>query len=68
LWFRGILVDLERKFNSTADVYRAQIQRFTTPESTPQPQKAVLLEDISTLEEKLDSFGVINQSESQATT
>jgi hypothetical protein len=34
LWFCNILSDIQREFNNSADVYRAQLQRLATPDAT----------------------------------
>jgi GTP-binding protein EngB required for normal cell division len=61
LWFRNILIILEREFNSSADIYRAQMQRVRDTRAHSAPNQPILLEDISALEQKLASFGLLDQ-------
>jgi hypothetical protein len=66
LWFGNVLINLEREFNSNADVYRAQMQRLAGTRAYPAPDRAILLEDISALGQKLGLSEVLDASESHA--
>jgi GTP-binding protein EngB required for normal cell division len=53
LWFRNILIALEKEFNDGADVYRALFQRQTGLEVTDIPDKTALAADLRALQEFL---------------
>jgi GTP-binding protein EngB required for normal cell division len=61
LWFRDILGNLEREFNGSADVYRAQLQRLTAPVATASPDKNIVSEDIAALKQRLGLSGIADQ-------
>jgi GTP-binding protein EngB required for normal cell division len=64
LWFRNILSDIQREFNNSADVYRAQLQRLATPgATTAEPVKNLVLEDISALKQTLGLSDPVDQTE-----
>ena len=66
LWFRNTLSSLGREFNSSADIYRAQLQRLTTQGATVQPENNTVLEDVSMLRKKLGLAEIVDQAESHA--
>jgi hypothetical protein len=66
LWFRGVLIHLEREFNGTADVYRTHMQRLSETSANIAVDQNILLEDISALEQKLELSDVLDRSESHA--
>ncbi len=66
LWFRNVLIHLEREFNSNADVYRAQMQRLTGSNNQPAPDRTLMLRDISDLRGKLGLAEVLDEKESHA--
>ena len=53
LWFVNVLSGIEKEFNATADIYRAQLQRLSAPMGTTHPAKDEVLTDISALKDKL---------------
>jgi hypothetical protein len=66
LWFRDVLINLERDFNSNADIYRAQMQRLTGTSANAAPDRTILLEDISAIGRKLGLSDVLDHRESPA--
>jgi GTP-binding protein EngB required for normal cell division len=66
LWFRNILINLEREFNSNADIYRAQMQRLAGTGAKSAPDQTILLQDVSTLEQHLGLSDVLDHRESPA--
>jgi hypothetical protein len=67
VWARGTLDNLAREFETQADVYRAQLRRFTqtVASETAVPHERVL-EDISLLRQELDLDVVGDHVESGA--
>jgi GTP-binding protein EngB required for normal cell division len=61
LWFRDVLINLEREFNSSADVYRAQTQRLTGGNAPSAPDPAILERDTSELQRKLGLSEVLDE-------
>jgi GTP-binding protein EngB required for normal cell division len=67
LWFRDTLGNLEREFNGSAEVYRAQLQRLTASAAIARPDKNIVLEDIAVLKHRLGITEAADQPESQMT-
>jgi hypothetical protein len=61
LWFRDVLINLEREFNGSADVYRAQMQRLTGGNAPFAPDPTILRQDISELQRKLGLSEVLDE-------
>ena len=53
LWFVNVLNIVEKEFNATADIYRAQLQRLSAPTGKTHPMRDEVLADISALKGKL---------------
>ncbi len=68
LWFRDTLGNIEREFNGSADVYRAQLQRLSASAAIARPDKQVVVKDIALLKQKLGLSETAVQAESQMTT
>jgi hypothetical protein len=69
VWARTTLDNLAREFETHADVYRAQLQRLTSPTS-PQESNATesILQDMAFLKEKLELEEINQPVESSAGT
>jgi small GTP-binding protein len=67
LWFRYILAGVEREFNSSAEIYRAQLQRLSAPGAAIQPDTSAVLEHISLLSQKLGVQDLFDAVQSNTT-
>lgn len=65
-WFRSTLDNLEGEFNSSAEVYRAQLQRLLAPNAAQLPAN-LLLEDIYVLKRKLGLLDMVERTDAPAT-
>jgi hypothetical protein len=63
LWFRNTLLSLDREFNSSADVYRAQLQRLAGASSTERIDGDTVLDDIRNLRQQLGVSERIDETE-----
>ena len=66
LWFRDVLINVEKEFNSSAEIYRAQMQRVTGGNALSAPDPAILRQDISGLQRKLGLSEVLDERESHS--
>lgn len=65
LWFRSVLGVMQKEFNASAEVYRAQFQRILGGDPQSGLDKKALLEDIALLKRSLDRENAIATVESR---
>jgi len=66
-WFRNRLNALQRDFDASAEIYRAQVQRLISADSQQEFDREALLTDLSLLSGLLGCTGAIESVESHAT-